>query len=308
MAYTAIPSVITGQTFSAANYNTYIKGNLDAIWVFTTAGDMIYATGAAAAARLALGARYSLLYAETSGPYWGTLATLAQVTPLLASQAAGDLPYAGTSVGLTRLALGARYSLLYAETAGPYWGTLATLMGVQGLVASQAASDLFYAATPTSLARLPKGTAYQQLRMKADASAPEWADPTSGLTLADVYPVGCIYTSVVSTNPATVFGFGTWVAFGAGKVLVGLDAGQTEFDTVEETGGAKTHTLSINEIPPHPHTYTYTAYDGVHLADNGVSLGTVTGESTQNTGSAGSGLAHNNLQPYVVVYFWKRTA
>lgn len=60
------------------------------------------------------------------------------------------------------------------------------------------------------------------------------------LTLADVYPVGCIYTTIVSTNPATVFGFGTWSAFGAGRVLVGLDSGNTAFDTVEETGGAKT--------------------------------------------------------------------
>lgn len=61
-----------------------------------------------------------------------------------------------------------------------------------------------------------------------------------GVTLAEVYPVGCIYTSTVSTNPATVFGFGTWAAFGAGRVLVGVDSGDADFDTAEETGGAKT--------------------------------------------------------------------
>ncbi|NTW95548.1 MAG: hypothetical protein HGB31_02890 [Erysipelotrichaceae bacterium] len=63
-----------------------------------------------------------------------------------------------------------------------------------------------------------------------------------------------IYMSVVSTNPATLFGFDTWVTFGAGKTLVGLDASQTEFNSVEETSGAKTHTLATTEIPAHNHT------------------------------------------------------
>jgi hypothetical protein len=58
--------------------------------------------------------------------------------------------------------------------------------------------------------------------------------------LAAVYPVGSLYFSTNSTNPATSLGFGTWSAFGAGRVPVGFDSGQTEFDTDEETGGAKT--------------------------------------------------------------------
>ena len=62
-----------------------------------------------------------------------------------------------------------------------------------------------------------------------------------GIALGDVYPIGCIYTTVIATNPNAIFGFGTWVSVGAGRVLVGFDSGQTEFDTVEETGGEKTH-------------------------------------------------------------------
>src|SRR3990172_4022657 len=54
------------------------------------------------------------------------------------------------------------------------------------------------------------------------------------------WPIGSVFISVVSTNPATLLGFGTWSAFGAGRVLIGLDSGDTDFDTVEETGGAKT--------------------------------------------------------------------
>lgn len=117
-------------------------------------------------------------------------------------------------------------------------------------------------------------------------------------------PVGFIYISVVATNPATVFGFGTWSAFGAGKTLVGFNASETEFDTVEETGGAKTHTLQTTEIPSHKHTYPISGVGGsaISLASGGA---TALFLDTTTTGGAG---AHNNLQPYITTYFFKRTA
>jgi hypothetical protein len=125
--------------------------------------------------------------------------------------------------------------------------------------------------------------------------------------VAALYPVGCIYTTTVSTNPATVFGFGTWAAFGAGRTLVGLDAGQTEFDTVEETGGAKTHTLAATEMPAHVHGISGIQLDLQNGASHFDALSSPVNQLT-TTMSAGGGLAHNNLQPYIVVYFWKRTA
>ena len=118
-----------------------------------------------------------------------------------------------------------------------------------------------------------------------------------------VYPVGSIYTSVVATNPGTLFGVGTWAAFGTGRVLVGIDAAQTEFDVVEETGGAKTHALSIAELAAHGHTITSSVGSGTGVAFEGT-----TQARAIYTESAGSGTAHNNLQPYIVVYMWKRTA
>lgn len=117
------------------------------------------------------------------------------------------------------------------------------------------------------------------------------------------YPVGSVYTSVVDTNPNTLFGFGTWSAFGSGRCLVGVDTGQTEFDTVEETGGAKTHTLSIAEMPAHTHTIPFIAGNGANFAG-----GNVVDTAGGTTGSTGGGGSHNNLQPYITVYFWKRTA
>lgn len=122
------------------------------------------------------------------------------------------------------------------------------------------------------------------------------------------YPVGSIYTSIVSTNPATLLGVGTWAAFGAGKVMVGLDSGDSDFDTAEETGGAKTHTLSIAEMPAHTHA---TEGNDAHDAGAGVPYVDTKSGSTPNsnaTTSTGGGGAHNNLQPYIVVYMWKRTA
>ena len=127
---------------------------------------------------------------------------------------------------------------------------------------------------------------------------------------AHVYPVGSIYTAVVSTNPATLLGVGTWTAFGAGKVMVGIDSGDTDFDTVEETGGSKTdsHTLTTSEIPSHSHSIS-TGSGG------GSSSATTQQQSTSNvgstsTGSTGGGGAHTHdiVQPYIVVYMWKRTA
>lgn len=59
-------------------------------------------------------------------------------------------------------------------------------------------------------------------------------------SVADAWPVGSIFVSVSATNPATTLGFGTWSSFGSGRVLVGLDSGDTDFDTAEETGGSKT--------------------------------------------------------------------
>jgi len=87
-----------------------------------------------------------------------------------------------------------------------------------------------------------------------------------------LYPVGAIYVSTLSTNPGTLFGVGTWAAFGAGKVLVGLDGTDTDFDTVEETGGAKTKAISahagtaVADHSAHTHSVTSNVAVGDHAA------------------------------------------
>ena len=153
-----------------------------------------------------------------------------------------------------------------------------------------------------------------------------------------IYPIGSIYISVDSADPGTLFG-GTWEAFGAGRVLVGLDSSDTDFDTAEETGGAKTHTLTVTEMPVHTHvqnshnhtqdshnhvirsqtatTGSATSYEhgtldtssaeteATEVTDGKIATNQAATAVNQNAGSGG---AHNNLQPYIVVYMFKRTA
>jgi len=121
--------------------------------------------------------------------------------------------------------------------------------------------------------------------------------------------VGSLYTSTLATNPGTLLGTGTWAAFGAGRVMVGLDSGDTDFDTVEETGGAKTVTLTEAQMPAHVHgelAPTTASGGAMRFAVDTNASGSVA--AGLNTASAGSGEAHPNLPPYIVVYMWKRTA
>ena len=125
--------------------------------------------------------------------------------------------------------------------------------------------------------------------------------------LSMVYPVGSIYMSTANTSPANFLG-GTWVAWGSGRVPVGVNASDTDFNSVEKTGGEKTHTLTIAEMPSHSHSTNIELTTGsgsqFRLRDQGGNQFS----SPPHTGKTGGGGAHNNLPPYITCYMWKRTA
>lgn len=116
------------------------------------------------------------------------------------------------------------------------------------------------------------------------------------------WPIGSIYISVINTNPKAYFG-GTWVSFGTGRCLVGVDTSQKEFNTVEKPGGSKylqKHKHSCNTIYPFTPGSMYTGVpNSTATSYHSTETGTVNYEGTGNSG---------NLQPYITVYMWKRTA
>ena len=131
---------------------------------------------------------------------------------------------------------------------------------------------------------------------------------------APYWPIGSIYISVVNTNPSQWFG-GVWESFGAGRVLVGVDTTQTEFNTVLKTGGSKSVTLNLNQIPSHYHNMYHTGrllYWDSGLTGMGYPNynGATPIQSTweARTANSGGGQAHNNLQPYITVYMWRRVS
>jgi len=133
----------------------------------------------------------------------------------------------------------------------------------------------------------------------------------SGLvTMSDIYPVGSIYiNAAVTTNPATLLGFGTWVAFGTGRMMVGYNASDSDFDALQETGGAKTHTLTTSELPSHTHNNPAGISPAPNSNDVDITGGNgATISANVVTDATGGGGAHNNMPPYIVAYMWRRTA
>ena len=129
--------------------------------------------------------------------------------------------------------------------------------------------------------------------------------------MLSVYPVGAIYMSVSATDPAELFG-GTWTRWGAGRVPVSVNASDANFSTVEKTGGAASVALTAGQLPAHNHSYTYSTGNTTMPVTPPASGSDITIKTlkaaTGTTGNRGSGEAHNNLQPYITCYMWKRTA
>lgn len=128
-------------------------------------------------------------------------------------------------------------------------------------------------------------------------------------TLLKAYPVGSIYLSVSPTNPGTLFG-GTWVEWGKGRVAVGVDAGQTEFATVEKTGGEKTHKLTVSELASHDHDVSgrNSSLDQSGTGHHPPLVSDKQYTVAAYTTKVGGDQPHNNLQPYITCYMFKRTA
>ncbi len=215
-------------------------------------------------------------------------------------------------------------------------GTLPVARGGTGVTTSTGTGSTVLSASPTftgtpAAPTASSGTNTTQLATTAFVQA----------ALQALHPVGSIYINAgVTTNPATLLGFGTWVAFGAGRVMVGLDGSDALFDALEETGGSKdaivvshSHTATSSSsssftgspLADHAHTVggptsgggSGTSFGNVlesptSISTSSVSAGTPSGSVSTSTSTTvnttGSSGTNANLQPYITVAMWKRTA
>lgn len=149
-------------------------------------------------------------------------------------------------------------------------------------------------------------------RKRTSLDADGFDPPQSFFNL--IYPVGSIYMSVNPTNPSELFPLTAWAEWGKGRVPVGVDTSQTEFNKAEKTGGSKAVTLTVDQIPSHTHKVPKPEWYGT-TSQSDTGFGLLRTKNPIKDGSdgfvsaaTGSGKAHSNLQPYITCYMWVRTA
>ncbi len=281
------------------------------------------------------------LLIQYDGSYWVAIgqakpnaADLIGTTPVnrggtgKTSWTAYQLIYPSSSTTLAQLSFPTiAGSFLRQNTSGaPYWTTptqtleaigavaktdIGKLNGVAGLNSNGKLSNMPNAA---DVGAVPTTRTVNGKALSSDITLSVNDIGVGNLFLA-VYPVGSIYMTTVGTNPGTLFG-GTWVAWGSGRVPVGVNTADTDFNAVEKTGGEKTHTLTVAELPLHDHTIPLYWGTGSTEGERALTQGLDNSNPKMYQGEAnrphttvtGNEQAHNNLQPYITCYMWRRTA
>jgi hypothetical protein len=211
MSYNTVPTVSAGDSWSASQHNTYVRDNFAALWPYTTIGDMSYLSGSGVISRLGIGTAYQLLRSTGTAPTWDNIATLLANSAMISGQTAEDLIIVSGPTAIKRLSKGSNYDLLRVSGSGLLeWGTIANLLQNTGIIAAQAAGDLFYASSASALARL--GNPANASLLKNTGSGPAYhalntlplgvLRSNSGGTDVELAPIGkkCIAYSSVDKN------------------------------------------------------------------------------------------------------------
>lgn len=218
-------------------------------------------------------------------------ASLAEMITEGLGSSTGASTGSGTAAGISNIVLNADYTMTISLSNGTSY-TVGPIRGEPG-------------------PGLPTGGTTDQMLVKASDTDydTKWSSTLPSWMLNALYPVGSVYITMGNTNPHNFLG-GTWERFGAGRTLVGVGEGW-DINNVgmlfpeNATGGEYKHTLTVDEMPAHSHTYNRELSTG---DDTGIASARYSGKrSAMNTGSTGGGQAFNLIQPYATVYFWKRT-
>jgi hypothetical protein len=316
--YQAVPITSTSQAL------TYVNGPSSTANLNQAVYAMLKFTGASAA---------TSVYIPPASKQYIVWNNTSYAITIYNSTVIGNTTAAGTGITLAaadKIIIWSDGTNVYDVKAQGLTGTLAIANGGTGQTTANAA---FNALAPAQTAnRLLKSdgtnTSFAQASLTTDVigTLPLANGGTGVTTLAALgslfYPIGSIYTATVATNPGTLLGFGTWVAFGAGQVMMGSGnpsylAGTTggSYDAIVPT---HTHT-AVSTDAGHTHTtvgsiggfFQYGAGGGnpginIPQASNGTTL---TGNASITTTITAAGVSPTgaNVQPYIVVYMWQRT-
>ena len=350
---------LIGSGDQAGAWGTTTNGNLEyildtaiagyqAVTVTSTNQALTYVNGASSTASLNesiyamlkfnSAAAASAIYAPPASKQYIIWNNSGYTITIYNSTVIGNTTAAGTGVAIAngdKVMVWSDATNFYDVKGSGITGTLAIANGGTGQTTQQTAINALVGAQTNNRVLRSDGTnsTLSQVVLTTDVTGTlPVANGGTGVTTAAaitslvgnlLFPVGSIYTNATNaTNPGTLLGFGTWTAFGAGRVMVGFDAGNALFDTAEETGGSAdaitvshTHTATVTD-PGHAHSYTTNASQA---PQSGSSTNCMTSPSTFTTGTAVTGISvaisttgssgtNANYQPYITVYMWKRTA
>ena len=295
-------AIISLSTTTAANFNVYAPPVSKTYIIYNTSAYSATIYNSTVAGNTTAAGSGVTIPAGKTTQVWstGTNFFKSDTAISLSTDVTGTLPVANGGTGITSFGTGVATALGQNVTGS---GGI-VLAASPTMTGSPIAPTQVYGTNNTTIAT----TAFVQAALQA------------------LHPVGSIYINATnSTNPGTLLGFGTWVAFGAGRVPVGFDSTNTLFDSAEETGGSAnaivvshTHTGTTSTIGDHQHGVPGN-YIGSGITSNGGYLGgadTTTTSTTAagshnhtfTTDSSGSSGTNANYQPYITVYMWKRTA
>jgi hypothetical protein len=325
---TAIAGYQAVTVSSAAQALTYVNGPSSSAALNQSVYAMLKFNSAAAA---------SDIYAPPVSKQYTIWNNTSYTITIYNSTVIGNTTAAGTGIAIAtgdKVIVWSDGTNFYDTKSNGITGTLPVASGGTGQTTANAAFN----------ALAPSQTSASGKYLKSDGTNTAWdqidistADITGTLPVANggtgvttaaaitslvgnlLFPIGALYTATVSTNPGTLLGFGTWTAFGAGRVLIGAGTGGGGTYTAGATGGSKdaitvSHTHTITD-PGHVHTMQ-TADDsnsqpGNYFANLNLyttNLSTQSATTGISINSAGSSGTDANLQPYIVVYMWERTA
>jgi hypothetical protein len=312
--YQAVPITSTAQAL------TYVNGPSSTANLNQAVYAMLKFTGATAA---------TSVYIPPSSKQYIVWNNTSYAITVYNSTVIGNTTAAGTGITLAaadKILIWSDGTNVYDVKAQGLTGTLAIANGGTGQVTANAALNALLPAQTNNRLLKSDGTntSFAQASLTTDVTGtlPLGNGGTGVTTLAALgsifYPVGAIYSSTSATNPGTSMGFGTWTAFGAGRVMIGAGGGYT----AGTTGGSAdavvvshTHTATVTD-PGHSHgagTAGGCAGGGnpvrnTTVGGSDVATTTVTTGISVSIGTTGSSATNANLQPYIVVYMWERTA